>query len=1730
MKKGYIFLFVFLVLVTSVFVWRKPLTYQATKLSFKYLAEKSFGEKISFHDFELKDRSITLIEPKIGSKVKALEKGGSFLEAEVAQIQYEIDWFSRQVKASLNLQKPKITFVKTPEYQPSLKSLFSSEQGAIKTQISLGIEGGELELIDRASSLDVISQSFKFEADTELMSETQSAFVFSFYQNDAHCKSFVNIKQQTLHFKFELNNIEFKELQQTLDFWTSTKLKEEKSLNFNTGIFSGVIDLNFLKEHLPSFDANLSVKNLYLDDKKTLLNALVPQASVALKTPHIRLENKKASLREGIEMMVEETDGVVEIPKGAELLYVKNNIDILKSPDMGGKITLKKNQPTTLHLEGDVHSGEKTTHLTVNGSGLLNMIKGELEIKMKRGPQEPARLRASLDPYGSNQHKLYGQVEHFGYLEAEFIQQLLMPFFPEVKIFDIQKGFLDARFQCLFHNYRPKKLHVEDFVLKEAGFKGIEKVEVIENITTMGSIDLDFSKQKLLKGLSGQLSFKVDELKSKKHVLENFSGELNLNEGKIAFAKSKAIYSNLNISLLWDEKKTIDPLRINLEGYGKDGLKFAPSWLAEIYHSHFDEELIKVELEGALKNEELILKGQSKIANYNPAYFGTTIGKKVRGVKKEQFRLFWENFITPIQTSPALSYFESALSLRSNSEIYLKDGWFEFEKMPIEKFISPILFSETTIEFTGTSDIRGQFDQTGICLCYDNYNLSFDHGYFSIDLESMKESSKKGFHYFNFAENTHFGKVYVEDANCMIKSASLDFKRLQGDIEITPDRIFSKNLTGNISDLQLSSVLNLCFLGNGNLDLMLKLSHLKGDMSEFKSLFRSLDTPFLENLPIEGKIEIDSQNSFFHLSKLEEVTTRTSLKGRLSEGKAPFIGGQMLKQISCDFSFDSDQETFELKDFQSVWKSHRNQDYGVFSNYFKMDLFKDQPAHFDIKVKNSLQDCARLSGKLYLNISHEKPALKIILDQKGNHLGSVDLTNVYFALNNSFELDYLNVNFSCNLNSLNKDISLAQNLLPQISGSALPYLKWIDLKGDISGQWLFDLNQHRHQFFIWGDQVKIGEASPGFFQLKGFKKENTVTLENLTYQQLKATGKLEERPLCYFLKDLHLAVDDNLVMDVKGVYCKIFNSFQADISHFHCNLDEIKRLSLFSKVPYLSQSYGSMDLTGKIEGGYFKGDLQYELFLKGKTRQLKVADFLLNDEKLECIFKGNSKKIELKQFQSHFLEAYSKPFDVALVGHNFEFDFTKKDYKVGDIKFAIAPQSLQSLHTILSENWNIELPQSALNIKKEGLLEGSFSYNPQNLNYPFELNLKQGRYFLLDQICFLNRCKISYGPLGMEVKAKAPIFNKPYWFQYKKENFKKDVIEMLIFDQKPTSERIPHLKVNCKEEKEGLVIKNIRGEVAGLRFDFIHRDEKDTPLANVLMGQLQIQGNELCKRLSWELSSRLEKFEFGKGYFLTGQLKLPKNNLKGFVFEGLLGGQDFDLLGFEFKSLSSSITCSLDNFLIKDLKVSDLSGELTIDKIDISKNYLGYALNIPSVVLKGFKPSLMHKTDQGQVKHKPLIIEKLELVNLSGNLSDINTLNGNGYFIFQKTPKKQASLLDIPVHLISKLGLDLTMLNPVEGKVVFQIKDQKIFFNKLIEMYSHDRHCHFTLAKYPNLSYMDFDGNLNIKIKMKQYVLLKITEPFMISIQGHYKAPRYSFMRKKMVVDVPERDPSTASF
>ena len=175
-------------------------------------------------------------------------------------------------------------------------------------------------------------------------------------------------------------------------------------------------------------------------------------------------------------------------------------------------------------------------------------------------------------------------------------------------------------------------------------------------------------------------------------------------------------------------------------------------------------------------------------------------------------------------------------------------------------------------------------------------------------------------------------------------------------------------------------------------------------------------------------------------------------------------------------------------------------------------------------------------------------------------------------------------------------------------------------------------------------------------------------------------------------------------------------------------------------------------------------------------------------------------------------------------------------------------------------------------------------------------------------------------------------------------------------------------------------------------------------------------------------------------------------------------------------------------------------------------------LGIPMITVSDFRPSLLQEAGSSAVKQgKPLVVRHLEIENLSGNMADANYLQGKGKLQFLNPPKKnlQNTIFAIPAEILTLLGLDLTVLNPVSGTIFYDIKDGKVYLTKFKDIYSEGKLSKFHLTNSNVPSYVDFDGNLNIQIRMKQYNLFfKLAELFTVSVGGTLKKPSYSLQKQ----------------
>lgn len=121
----------------------------------------------------------------------------------------------------------------------------------------------------------------------------------------------------------------------------------------------------------------------------------------------------------------------------------------------------------------------------------------------------------------------------------------------------------------------------------------------------------------------------------------------------------------------------------------------------------------------------------------------------------------------------------------------------------------------------------------------------------------------------------------------------------------------------------------------------------------------------------------------------------------------------------------------------------------------------------------------------------------------------------------------------------------------------------------------------------------------------------------------------------------------------------------------------------------------------------------------------------------------------------------------------------------------------------------------------------------------------------------------------------------------------------------------------------------------------------------------------------------------------------------------------------------------------------------------------------------------------------------------------MESFRGKGHLDFINTFKRETNLLDIPIEIIGRIGFDPLIFIPVIGKFEFEMREGKIFLKDLKNAYSDGKRSRFYLSSYKD-SFIGLDGELFIDIKMKQYVLLKITEPFTLSIRGNLSKPKYS--------------------
>lgn len=308
----------------------------------------------------------------------------------------------------------------------------------------------------------------------------------------------------------------------------------------------------------------------------------------------------------------------------------------------------------------------------------------------------------------------------------------------------------------------------------------------------------------------------------------------------------------------------------------------------------------------------------------------------------------------------------------------------------------------------------------------------------------------------------------------------------------------------------------------------------------------------------------------------------------------------------------------------------------------------------------------------------------------------------------------------------------------------------------------------------------------------------------------------------------------------------------------------------------------------------------------------------------------------------------------------------------------------------------------------------------------------------------------------------------------------------------------------------------VQGKFCGLDV-FLHKQAGSENQA-LYLGKIHFDGMKLCKLLPPPWKNKVQKLEIGSGYSLEGEFDFFEKK-----FSGMLLGNHFSFWGMELDSLSSVINCTPKKIELKHLVMEDWGGKVEVEKASLIQQEGTWEILVPQLMVKDVRPIRL-KGEEGKKNKKgffdPLCIQSFQLNHFEGTLGERTSFKGNGALEFSNIPKKNflSSLLFLPKEITARIGLDLSLLIPARGAIHYEIHDGKVFLTKLKNVFSEGKRSRFYLAEgHP--ATIDFDGHLNVKVKMKQYnLLMKVAEFFVVTVRGDIFKPTFSLNHQQEYV------------
>ena len=1259
-------------------------------------------------------------------------------------------------------------------------------------------------------------------------------------------------------------------------------------------------------------------------------------------------------------------------------------------------------------------------------------------------------------------------------LDVSMIQELLFPV-STISACLLEKGKISADISLSIEKDRLNHVVIENLCIEKTSLS-IQKLDLKVSLDKLyGRIvipePLNFSIDKISADLQ------IDHCQINHHKIDNeliFSGTLYYLDPKSILISLFLSYQETFFSL--ESSGSLEKIDLKIQTTFKDGSFISPiqKRVKEKFPNLNQLQRIYLESQISLKNKEFHTLGTASLIfdNYQDTISFSSIF--------DQNKIF---------NNPLLSFVKGEFSSPNISQ----DSY--------------LLFLEPyQLKWHVLGDMRIKGEITKESLLFDLYAKSAVYDSEDIVIEILENGiDHHGRFHFDLEKKFWEIDLPLEKARCKDKKFRFPFEEVKTHIRIEGNHLYAKSVKGNCEKINFEGDIHVDFKDPSWIHLEIFPSLMKGSTQNLLTFLNYIpELKFNQDfLNVDGNFFGYAGNylSIFYNETSSQKEGKIDLHIDKTSCKIENI--LSFKEIEFDLFFDFGKGALEIKEFNGYLIDQEKPYRIQIQEAFCLDL-AEFLWNFDVRLQNEMMDIFRLC----LHSKKQKDGIEVIFHPLYNQIFGSRVFVKSFLLDSSFLVTKLDLDIEVKNGDIEKISDLSFFPLNQS-------LKSIALEGDLSFHVFYDKKEALAQISARSDQISFAGCMQKPLNFSLTKKQDTISLDRGDYGDWRFdfSGRVHPENNTSLIIDRfagrHLS---NYFCSSSGVLNK--DKCEINIEEYSFNLVEIKD----SFAPFF---HNQSLLKGKLQGSsFFKielSDLPQGLKISGKFdiggNSLTCSNFHLKSTPSISFYYSPTHGCKFDEVSLFFTAENQQDLFLSIRCKDFQI-LSKGSFEINEVSCSISPEMISYLFksNLIDESMfynRVEL-LSNYKISWENQIDTEFNLSYHQGAFQIQGSIKEGYYWIGKESVYINKCY--YFLDQHHINIFSAIDYKKVSFDLLTKIALKDELEIGIEIKEghatDSEDDRSCLEILFKSDKEGLMVQSLQGEMFGLDFSFRKNPRAYSPSEIMLTGQLKIDAATVFESFSHYLPEKIKDLKLGKGYELSGDFHISKSDLRSSYFRGFLKGRDFDLFGCYFKTLLSEVEIKLSQIQLKDVSLSDQSGVMKMKEI---KLYFDdqWRMRIPDIHVQDFRPSLLKKSDQPEEKIKPFVIKELHITNFEGNLGDKNSFKGKGYLDFLNTFKTEKNILDIPIEILGRIGFDLGIFIPVIGKLNFEIGAGKILLKEFKNTFSEGKRSRFYLSGYKD-SYIGLDGQLFIDIKMKQYVLLKITEPFTVSVRGSLTSPKYS--------------------